>query len=175
MFFGKTGKTNERVKKVEIGIVNGKQNSIDRDIIRRYENGKRNLKDSFSICQMEYSEMKNKPDILLITESGSGKAPPSGKAVRCRILLLPDNMESGFIEADEKVVYGMSAKDSVTMSSIKDKDCVLEIRREIFDIGGRKIEPREIKAIRKGGMSPMDLMASAACAILMGAEAEKIF
>jgi len=160
---------------MNITIINGRQNHIMELIAEKYYKETETRSGHVNFRQAEYSEITDKPDMLVITESGAKKAPPAGKKIRCGILLMPGDMDPDFIKADNTVRYGLSERDSVSLSSIKSRECVMAIKNEINALNGRKLEVQEIKIQRKGGMNLMDLMASDACVLLMGREEENAF
>lgn len=61
--------------------------------------------------------------------------------IQCRILLLPGRCSMPAIQADTIVSYGLSAKDSLTLSSIQSP--VLCVQRILPCLDGGIIEPQE--------------------------------
>ena len=103
-------------------------------------------------------------DILVLTENDRGRC----SNIKCTALLLPGNMMPGGLKASFVVSYGMSPKDSITMSSIGKSECVLALQREIVTVGGVVMEQQEIPVHKIHGLSPNELMAVSGAMVLSG-------
>jgi len=63
------------------------------------------------------------------------------------------------------IVCGMSAKDSITISSIRETQAVISVQREITLLSGKKLEPCEFKVTNIDKVDEDDLLI--VCAILI--------
>lgn len=77
-------------------------------------------------------------DLLALTAAGV----PVGKEVRCHLLLAPgDCLELGGVQAERVVTYGLSPRDSLTLSSLAEP--VICVQRALPRPDGLVIEPQE--------------------------------
>jgi hypothetical protein len=85
--------------------------------------------------------------------------------LKCGILLTPGGVAPAFAAAECVVTYGMNPKDTLTLSSIGEDDCVLAIQRELVTICGGVLERQELK-IRTHGTADESLACSGAMLLL---------
>lgn len=85
-----------------------------------------------------------------------------------KTLLLPGSFTKCTADAQCAVTYGMSAQDTITLSSVGTDRCVLAIQREVRDIFGLKTEPQEL-LVQRSGLSPNEIMAIFGAMLLSGA------
>lgn len=81
-------------------------------------------------------------DLLALTAGGC--AAMAERKVRCRILLLPGSWERPLppgLTAETVISYGLSARDSLTLSSLTEP--VLCIQRQLPRPDGGRVEPQE--------------------------------
>jgi hypothetical protein len=115
-----------------------------------------------------------KTDVLVLSEDDAIFQGEPKARVACKILLLPgDRVTSGtepgdtdFFDAECVVTYGMSPKNTITLSSISEESCVLALQRELITIGGDVLERQEIKI--KGGLRPNSLLAVYGTLLILG-------
>jgi hypothetical protein len=114
-----------------------------------------------------------KPDILVLTEDAAKSAQESTVHICCGILLLPGDYaaddskaDTDIFDADCIVTYGMSPKNTITLSSISEESCVLALQRELITTNGNMLERQEIKV--KGGLRPGSLLAVAGALLILG-------
>jgi hypothetical protein len=105
-------------------------------------------------------------DILVISPNAARAGTKPKKTVSCGILLLPGDAEADFVDADCIVSYGMSPKNTITLSSIGEESCILALQRELITVRGDVLERQEIMA--DGGMKPDSLLAVAGALLLLG-------
>lgn len=105
------------------------------------------------------------PHVLLLTEGGAPAASDQG-LVRCGILLLPGDVCPKGIDARCNVTYGMSPKDTITLSSIGEAVCVLAIQREFLTAADEIVERQELKVM--GGLKPVSLLAVVGTLLVLG-------
>ncbi len=115
-----------------------------------------------------------KTDVLVLSEDADIVHGERKARVSCTILLLPgDRVASGtescdtdIFDAECIVTYGMSPKNTITLSSINEETCVLALQRELITTGGDVLERQEIKV--KGGMRPNSLLAVVGTLLILG-------
>ncbi len=88
---------------------------------------------------------------------------------RCRALLVPGDMEKWGVKADMVITYGMSSKDTVTLSSIDGDECIVAVQRGFDTLNGDTVEPQELP-VRRHGLAPEKAAAVTGAAILLGAD-----
>lgn len=86
-----------------------------------------------------------------------------------KTLLLPGSFSKCAADAKCAVTYGMSAQDTITLSSVGADRCVLAIQREVWDVFGLKTEPQEL-LVPGSGLSPDEIMAIFGAMLLSGAD-----
>ncbi len=79
--------------------------------------------------------------LLVLTLSGCRRLQEAGCRPRCRILLSPGDAPP-VAEAETIVTYGLSPRDSLTLSSLTEP--VLCVQRALPRPDGGRVEPREI-------------------------------
>lgn len=106
----------------------------------------------------------SKPDILVLPAGGALAKSPLRSS--CGILLLPGDADADGVHAECVVTYGMSPKNSITLSSISEEMCVLALQRELITAKRDVLERQEFKI--KGGMRPEALMVVTGALLLAG-------
>ena len=71
-----------------------------------------------------------------------GGPPLAGEDVRCRLLLAPGERRLSGVRAERVVTYGLSARDSLTLSSLAEP--VLCVQRTLPRPDGGFVEPQEV-------------------------------
>lgn len=90
------------------------------------------LRESGAVCRRAW-------DFLVLTPAGCARL--AGERVRARVLLIPgEGAVSGF-QAETVVTYGLSPRDSLTLSSLAEP--VLCLQRALPLIHGGALEPQE--------------------------------
>jgi hypothetical protein len=112
------------------------------------------------------TRITSRPDILVLTEDAPKLERKADERIRCGILLLPGGADAEAFDADCIVTYGMSPKNTITLSSISEESCVVAIQRELLTSCGEMLERQEIKI--KGGMRPTSLLAVAGALLILG-------
>jgi hypothetical protein len=119
--------------------------------------------------------LKNRtPDILVLSEEASKICDKAPGCVKCGILLLPGDLATGGqVSCDAEgfdagciITYGMSPKNTITLSSIGEESCVLAIQREFLTVRGDMMERQEMKV--RGGLRPSSLLAVAGALLILG-------
>lgn len=98
-----------------------------------------------------------------------GAVLPPGR-VCCRVLLLPGPLASqaGQVRAGWVVSYGLSRRDTLTLSSLSPRPC-LTLQRELVTLAGTCLEPQELP-LCSSAPSPLLLLAWAGTCLLAGAD-----
>jgi len=112
------------------------------------------------------ADLRRQTDLVVVSPGSWDILAPGGTKLRCNILLAPGGIGASFARAGCVVTYGMSAKDSITMSSIGEDTCVLALQRELVTAGGRILERQELKI--QATDTADELMASAGVMLLLG-------
>ncbi|MDD4715397.1 MAG: hypothetical protein PHT34_02445 [Oscillospiraceae bacterium] len=97
--------------------------------------------------------------------------------LRCRCVLLPGDAAgaaSRFLYADCAVSYGMSPRDTITLSSIEEENLSLAIQRELVTVDGKVVEQQEIQLHRNPGLLPETILAAAGALLLLGVPPEAL-
>ena len=82
---------------------------------------------------------------------------------------MPGDMEKWDIEADMVISYGLSSKDTITLSSIDGDDCVVAVQRGFDTLKGDAVEPQEFP-VHRHGLAPEKTAAVTGAAILLETE-----
>ena len=128
---------------------------------------------------------KKKTDILVLTEDAMKPTGDDSRRdshgqlearISCSILLLPGDADAcgaaacdadaDIFDAECIVTYGMSPKNTITLSSISEDTCVLALQRDLVTIKGDILERQEIKI--GGGMRPECLLAVTGALLILG-------
>jgi len=99
-------------------------------------------------------------DLLALTRSGCVRLRPSGVACGCVTLLLPGDqgeLTQGRIRAERVIGYGLSPRDSLTLSSMGE-GAVLCVQRTLLRPDGGAVELQELP-LPPLGLPPEELLA----------------
>ncbi len=113
------------------------------------------------------NEVDQAPDLVVLapeTDFTAGRRAQQPAA--CGILLLPGDADADDFDADCVVTYGMSPKNTLTLSSIGEDACVVALQRELLTVSGDMLERQEFKV--KSGMRPESLLAVAGALLILG-------
>ena len=94
-----------------------------------------------------------------------------GSPLRADILIVSDAgaaAAADAVSAGQVVTYGVSAKNTVTISSAASGECMIALQRGVTDIFGRYVEPQEIKERMRPELSLDELLAAAGAKLLLG-------
>lgn len=113
-------------------------------------------------------------DAQVVVLSGTAaRNLPKNREIECKILIAPSDAVPANAECEYIVSYGMGARDSITASSVSEKECLLALQRDIITLSGEFVDRQEIPVLRKN-FSPEDLMAISGALLVMGVEPEKL-
>lgn len=101
----------------------------------------------------------------------TGAAWPS-----CRLLLLPGTEPAliGRCEATCVMSYGVSSKDSLTVSSLEADQVSIAVQRELVTITGGTVERQELILSVREGKKPLPLLAFVGLLLVLGVPAEEL-
>ena len=107
------------------------------------------------------------PDLLIVPNRGEKtQIPQTGS---CGVLLIPGAVAAPKgIKAGKVISYGMSGKDSITLSSIGEVRSMLSLRRDLPTLSGPVLECQELPVMHSSRCAPEDTMASAVALLLLG-------
>jgi hypothetical protein len=94
--------------------------------------------------------------------------------VRCAAAILPGADSAamgGRLDTPCAVTYGLSSRDTLTLSSLSGREAVLALQREVVDLAGRCHERQEWSVIMPPGVGRMQLLAIEAARIVAGTAA----
>ena len=106
------------------------------------------------------------PELLVI---GPGVTRLSGP-LACRIVLLPGE-QNGLLEqirAKSAVSYGLSGRDTITLSSRRGDRLWVAVQRELVRPDGRVLERQELSVRVEDGVDTLHALALAGAGLLLG-------
>lgn len=107
-------------------------------------------------------------DLLVVSPSAVGWA--GAAAIYCRTVLLPDSagMLTRSLLADRAVSYGLSGRDTITLSSLEEEKICVCVQREIIRLDGGLVERQELILPRQEGEPLELLLARVGVCLLLG-------
>lgn len=114
-------------------------------------------------------------DLLVVAPDWPVSRPvPPG--LTCRALLLPGRLGplAGDLEAGWVMSYGLTPRDSLTLSSLGQDGLCLALQREVVTLAGRSLEPQETPLRGFAGAEPELVLAWAGVMLLVGVPVERI-
>ncbi len=112
------------------------------------------------------------PDILVLSPDAVMTRRGQSAPVQCGILLLPGDADADSFDAGCVVTYGMSPKNTLTLSSIGEDTCVLALQRELLTANGAMLERQEFNI--NSGLQPDRLLAMAGALLTLGLKPSEI-
>jgi len=106
-------------------------------------------------------------DLLVVSPSAVGWA--GGGAIYCRTVLLPDSagLLARSLLADRAVSYGLSGRDTITVSSLEENRVCVAVQREIIRLDGGLVERQELVVPRQESISTELLLAQVGMRLLL--------
>lgn len=106
-------------------------------------------------------------DLLLIAPGAAGWAG-AGK-ILCRTALLPGTAFSltRILRADSAVSYGVSAKDTLTISSLEGRQACVALQRDVLVLDGSTLERQEFVLPFPAGEDPLFFLALTGARLLL--------
>lgn len=128
-------------------------------------------------CLDRISGLGEEYDFVVISHDAAKQEDWScGQISRCGILLVPGKYAVRAAEVITSgciVDYGLSSRDTITLSSIETKQVVLAIQREFITLNKTVLDRQEVP-IRYKNMPPEALMALAGSLIILGVPVEEL-
>ena len=115
-----------------------------------------------------------RPNLLIVSPRASRGRP--GIALRCGTVLLPGDA-GGVLDcicAEGAVSYGLSCRDSITLSSRKQDRIWVAVQRELVRMDGTVLERQEISVPLQPKLGVLETLAVTGAALLLGMEPEEI-
>jgi len=111
-------------------------------------------------------------DLLVVSPAAVGWA--GAAAIYCRTALLPDSagVLARSLLADRAVSYGLSGRDTITLSSLEEEKICVCIQREIIRLDGGLVERQELILKRTGEQPPELMLAQVGVCLLLGKKTE---
>ena len=109
-------------------------------------------------------------DLFVVAHRGLAHRSDSPE-ICCRALLVPGNIPGQTIAGIQSkwvVSYGLSGKDSITVSSLEKDTAVLALQRELMTLGGEVIERQELPVRLPAGSDSEEIMAACGSLLLLG-------
>lgn len=112
-------------------------------------------------------------DLLVVSPDWKGEdraAPP------CRAMLVPGRLSelAGGLSAAWAVSFGISPKDSLTLSSLGEDTILLALQREVITLTGERLDPQEFPLPRGGHTAACHVLACAGIQLLLGVPPEEV-
>ncbi|MCL2084204.1 MAG: hypothetical protein FWH06_02975 [Oscillospiraceae bacterium] len=109
-------------------------------------------------------------DVLI----SDGPAPDVFHPCRCRLAVVPGDapFDASFVTADRVITYGMSCRNTVTVSSVSDGRLFLALQREIIGIDGQSLDQQEL--LVRHAPSTVTALAASAALLACGAAPESL-
>ena len=111
-------------------------------------------------------EQPDRADVLLVV----GEQAPE---TQCQVAVISGE-SAAMPAAAECVTYGLSQRDTLTISSTVDRDMALALQREIVDVRGRRTDRQEILLKRPTHLGLEQTLACAGSLLVLGVDAEEI-
>ncbi len=107
-------------------------------------------------------------DLLIVSPIAVGWTEKA--TIYCRTVLLPDSAGplARSLLADRVVSYGLSPRDTITLSSLEGNHICVAVQRELIRLDGGVVERQELILPRREGQSPEVLLAQAGLRLLLG-------
>ena len=95
--------------------------------------------------------------------------------LECGAVLLPGNaVRPGGLRARSAVSYGLSGRDTITLSSREGERLWVAVQRELVRLDGLVLERQEFPVRIPKGMDELQMLALAGAMLLLGAEPEEL-
>lgn len=112
------------------------------------------------------------PALLVVSPRAAERGLPLPE--RCRTVLLPGELGGVPLRAASAVSYGVSPRDSLTVSSREDGGLWVALQRELVTVDGRIVERQEFPLALAPGEGELTALAAAGALLLLGVPPEKL-
>ena len=114
----------------------------------------------------------NHPALLVVSPRAAERGMPLPE--RCRTVLLPGELDTTPLRAASAVSYGVSPRDSLTISSREDGALWVALQRELVTVDGQIVERQEFPLPLRPGEQELSALAAAGALLLLGVPPEKL-
>ena len=117
---------------------------------------------------------ENHPALLIVSPKAAAKGIELPR--QCRTVLLPGEMGGRAvpIRAASAVSYGVSPRDSLTLSSREGDTLWAALQRELVTVDGQVVERQEFPLFLESGREAMPALAVAGALLLLGVSPEEL-
>ena len=112
------------------------------------------------------------PALLVVSPKAAEQGIPLPR--QCRTVLLPGEMGGAPLQAASAVSYGVSPRDSLTISSREGELLWAALQRELVTVDGRVVERQEFPLALEPGEGELAALAAAGALLLLGVPPEKL-
>lgn len=131
------------------------------------------LRQEIDLCSAQGMGPGQQADLLVVSPDLAERDihPPA-----CRAVLVPGRLSplARDIPAQWAVSYGISPKDSLTLSSLGEDAISLALQREVVTLGGSCLECQELCLPHGGHRAPMHVLACAGVQLMLGVPPEQV-
>ena len=112
------------------------------------------------------------PALLVVSPKAAEQGIPLPR--QCRTVLLPGEMGGAPLQAASAVSYGVSPRDSLTISSREGELLWAALQRELVTVDGQVVERQEFPLALEPGEGELAALAAAGALLLLGVPPEKL-
>ena len=112
------------------------------------------------------------PALLVVSPKAAEQGIPLPR--QCRTVLLPGEMGGAPLQAASAVSYGVSPRDSLTISSREGNILWAALQRELVTVDGQVVERQEFPLALEPGEGELAALAAAGALLLLGVPPEKL-
>ena len=112
------------------------------------------------------------PALLVVSPKAAEQGIPLPR--QCRTVLLPGEMGGAPLQAASAVSYGVSPRDSLTISSREGDLLWAALQRELVTVDGRVVERQEFPLALEPGEEELSALAAAGALLLLGVPPEEL-
>ena len=112
-------------------------------------------------------------DLLVVSPDWTGE---DGQVPPCRAMLIPGRLaeRAEGLTASWAVSFGLSPKDTLTLSSLEEETIHLALQREIITLTGQRLDPQEFPLARKDQTALCPILACVGVQLLLGVEPVRV-
>ena len=131
------------------------------------------IKNTIDLCPGGSLPRGEIADLLVIAPDFQKDDPPD---IACGALLVPGYLSrlAGKVKTNQVVSYGISPKNSLTLSSLGEREICLAIQRELITLSGDCLPCQELLLPHGGCTAPYHLLACAGIQLLLDVPPQKI-
>ncbi|MBE6972861.1 MAG: hypothetical protein E7440_03150 [Ruminococcaceae bacterium] len=117
--------------------------------------------------------MDQRPGLLIVAP---GVCLTEWGKLECETVLLPGNVTHrlGGLQARSAVSYGLSGRDTITLSSAEGSRLWVAVQRELVRMDGTVLERQELPVRIPDGADELQTLALAGAMLLLGASAQEL-